>query len=358
MGVVLAALLAVLGLKAVAIFNATRWLHLHGPAYRQAFGWESTGRAERERLVEEHGGAFFPFGLKDYRLRRYLRRSRRFSPLRILLLLWHALFFRLGWLMPLCAAALIATAVAPARLLLFPPPLTDAAGLTLSVLLLLVTLLIVVESVYGYALLGSYGFAFHLLNPRRLGPGRRLLRELQVFIGVVMTALLAGLGAFCFTSVRFDGFERLPGEVVTPLDVLNRILDSAYYTFMAFLGSGEADPRNIPGRLIVALLGLQGFAILVLVLGVLASAVPSPPLAGPPQPVEGPPPAAAGPPPPATGHPPPPAAGPPPARLSARGRTLAYATGAALLAGAAFRAARHLRRRRLPARRGSGTTRR
>jgi hypothetical protein len=297
MGLVTVALLGVLVLKMVAVLNAIRWLHRHGPAYhRLLVANPPAGVADRERLIERHGGSFFPFGVKDYRLRRFLATTRNGPSgpswrwaVRPVARVFQSVLFQFGWLAPMCAVALVAAASAPEHLLLLPRWSSDAAGLLLGLLLMATTILIVVEAVYGYALLGSYGVGFHLLDPAQFETGRRMLRELQVFTGTVMTALLGGVGVVHFTSVRFGGYGQLTGEVTAPADIVGRAADSAYYTFIAFLGSGEAGPRGVAAKLVVGLLGMEGFALLVLALGVLASVTTPPrlpiPATGDPPPV-------------------------------------------------------------------------
>ena len=275
MGLVILVLLGILALKAMAILNAIQWLHRHGPAYyRHVTAERPESVADQDRAIELHGGSFLPFGVKEYRLRRFLRDSRNGSLWKRAIWPYVRLFqmvlFQFGPLAPICGFALIATASLPRRFQLLPHMLTDLAGLLLGVLLMVTMVLIIVEAVYGYAVLGSYS-AFHLLDPGRTEPGRRLVGELQVFIGVLMTALLSAVGVVFFTSVRFGDYEQMTGSVTTSSQIAGRVADSAYYTFMAFLGSGEAGPRSIAAKLITGMLGIEGFSLLVLVLGMLAS---------------------------------------------------------------------------------------
>ncbi|HEX6470923.1 MAG TPA: hypothetical protein VF069_17620, partial [Streptosporangiaceae bacterium] len=229
---------------------------------------------DRDRAVELHHGAFFPFGLKEYRLRRFLRDPGSGSFWRRVtrpgVQLFRLVLFQFGSLAPICGFALIAMTVLPRRFQVLPGTFNDFAALLLGFLLMAATVLIIVEAVYGYAVLGSYS-AFHLLDPQRAEPGRRLVGELQVFIGILMTALLSAVGVVYFTSVRFGGYEQMAGSVTTPTQIAGRVADSAYYTFMAFLGSGEAGPRSISAKLVTGMLGMEGFSLLVLVLGMLAS---------------------------------------------------------------------------------------
>ena len=275
MDLVIVALLGILTLKALAILNAVQWLHRHGPAYyRHVTAERPQSVADRDRAVELHGGSFFPFGVKEYRLRRFLRESRN-GPLwkratRPGVRLFQLVLFQFGFLAPICGFALIATTIPPRRVQVLPSALNDFAGLLLGILLMIAMVLIIVEAVYGYAVLGSYS-AFHLLDPRRAEPGRRLVAELQIFIGSLMTALLSAVGVVYFTSVRFGDYEKMAGSVATSGQIAGRLADSAYYTLMAFLGSGEAGPRSIAAKLVMGLLGLEGFSLLILVLGMLAS---------------------------------------------------------------------------------------
>src|SRR6266545_4372756 len=112
--VITAGLLAVVLLKILAVVNAIRWLHTHGPAFAMALAEEPPRTVvDQERLYDRLGADFFPFGVKDYRIRRMARSLR--GP-RGLLVGWPArvfrvLLFNLARLAALTAAYLVVLAL-------------------------------------------------------------------------------------------------------------------------------------------------------------------------------------------------------------------------------------------------------
>jgi hypothetical protein len=277
MVVVTVGLLAVVLLKILAVFNAIRWLHSHGPAFAAALAEQPPQSVvDQERLYDRLGADFFPFGIKDYRIRRMARRLR--GP-RGLLLGWPArvfqvLLFNLALLAVLTAGYLIALASTPSLPDLLARPVHDAIALALALSVIVATMLIAVEAVYGYAVLGSYGLGFHELRPERRVPERALVREFQVFAGALIAAHLAGVGAVYLISHRFEGYAKIPAS--TPTDLAHtalQVLDCSYYTMATFVGAGDPEPLTAAGKMASGLIAAQGLAFLVLVLASMLSIV-------------------------------------------------------------------------------------
>jgi len=147
--VITAGLLAVVLLKILAVVNAIRWLHTHGPAFAMALAEEPPRTVvDQERLYDRLGADFFPFGVKDYRIRRMARSLR--GP-RGLLVGWPArvfrvLLFNLALLAALTAAYLIVLASAPRIPDVVPRPAHDAVALVLALSLIVATILIATET--------------------------------------------------------------------------------------------------------------------------------------------------------------------------------------------------------------------
>jgi len=265
MVVVTGVLLSAALLKAIAVINAVRWLHARGPVFRAALAERRpTTVAEQTRLYDEVGAAFFPFGLKDYRLRRFLsgrRGARRVAvwPARAL----SVLLFRVAVLVPVSTAYLIL--LASVDLPLLHRGANDALALALACTLLAITIGLAIEAVYAYAVLGSYGIGFHELRPERRGPERALVREFQVFAGTLMVAYVAGIGATYLVAVRFGGYQRIPVRS-GPGAVAQQVIDSAYYALLAFSGAGDPEPIGPAGKVVTGAIAVQGMALLLLVL--------------------------------------------------------------------------------------------
>jgi hypothetical protein len=276
MVLITAGLLAVVLLKILAVVNAIRWLHTHGPAFSTALAEEPPRTVvDQERLYDRLWADFFPFGVKDYRIRRMARSLR--GP-RALLVGWPARAFRvvlfnLALLAALTAAYLIVLASSPRIPDLVPRPAHDAVALVLALSLIVATILIAIEAVYGYAVLGSYGLGFHELRPERRMPERALVREFQVFAGALIAAHLAGVGATYLIAHRFGGYAKIPASTPNLAQIALHTLDSAYYTLATFVGTGDPEPLTAPGKMASGLIAAQGLAFLVLVLASMLSIV-------------------------------------------------------------------------------------
>jgi hypothetical protein len=71
-------LFGLVAVKVAAISNATRWARTHGNSYEEAYETHPPQSDEaRFKLLEAYNGRFFPFGAKDYILRRFYTISRQ-----------------------------------------------------------------------------------------------------------------------------------------------------------------------------------------------------------------------------------------------------------------------------------------
>lgn len=279
MVIVTTLLLGLVGLKLVAIGNAIAWLYRQGTRYRPRLVTAPPDTtAAQYRLYDELDGGFFPFGVKDYRLRRmrdtatgrggWLRRAS--------LRLFQTVLFQFGWLTAICMAYLVAAPHLAGMPALAPRSVDDLGRLVLAVVLLLGTILVAAEAVVGYSMLGSYGTAFHIVPPARRNWERGLLKEFEVFAGAVLTAHLAGVGALYSVSTRSGGFDKLAGLPADLPAALLRVADCSYATLMVFLGASDPSPRSFEAKLVTGLVGAQGLSYLILVFASMLSIATKP----------------------------------------------------------------------------------
>ena len=273
---VTAGLLLVVLLKAIAVVNAIRWLHSRGPAFAAAVAAEPPETVvDQELLYDRFEAGFFPFGVKDYRVRRMARQMQ--GPRQLLvglpLRVFQSTLFNLALLAALACAYLVALASAPPVPFLLPGPVHDTVALALALSLIVTTILIAVEAVYSYAVIGSYGQGFHELRPQRRRPERALVREFQVFVGALLAAHLAGLGAMYLISHRFGGYAKVAVSTPDLAGVSRQALDCSYYTLATFVGAGDPEPLTAVGKLASGMVVLQGLAFVVLVLASMFSIV-------------------------------------------------------------------------------------
>ncbi len=267
-------LLVVVFLKVIAVVNAIRWLHRQGPAFTAALAAQHPRTmAEQERVYDNLEADFFPFGIKDYRIRRFARARQGSRRILVgwLARLFQVTFFNLAMLSVLTATYLILVASMDRLPDLVPRSVDDAFCLVLALTLLIATILIAVEAVYAYAVLGSYALGFHELRPERRSLEKLLVREFQIFVGALIAAHLAGVGATYLVAHRFDGYGKLAKIAPSAARAVLQTLDSSYYTLATFVGSGDPEPLTAAGKLTSGLITLQGLAFLALVLASMLS---------------------------------------------------------------------------------------
>lgn len=120
---------------------------------------------------------FFPFGLKDYRLARYMRRLPRKSVCGTMtwwaLAVFQKIFFQFQGLAIASALFLVLGAHASHKATWTQRNVYGGLGAALGIMLMIGIILLACESFTSYAVLGSYGAAFHRLDV----PRRRILDE-------------------------------------------------------------------------------------------------------------------------------------------------------------------------------------
>lgn len=266
-------LIAVALLKIVSVTQAIGWLWSRGKDYADRLR-RSPPRKESDYYdaLDESGGRHFPFGVKDYRLRNYIALGgkawglRRVTP-------WIASVFqatvyrfeRFAFLVGLWAVitvsvghhALWFTSSATHNLLLY----------ALTTIVLGTNSLLSAEAVFSYTILGGYATPFHMLLPRN---GNRLLLELRVVTGKIVTTIFSGAVAAYVAYAAFAGLEGR-ALVTTPtasvLDTVGAFLQMVYWatTTFATVGYGDISPANGYGQLVAFLIEVQAFAVLGIV---------------------------------------------------------------------------------------------
>ena len=221
---------------------------------------------ERESLLQSSNADFFPFGLKEYRLRRYIRRIARGSSWGKLCSLPLAVFQKVLFQfqgLALVAAVVFAATGSRAYLVILSPRAYAYAGGSLGLLLMLGVILLVAEAVCSYFELGSYGFSFHRLDldrtsgmqaarharrrkPRRSGAGSVI--EMNALMGILITGYLVCSSLCYFLSLRIGGFGLLAGRNKGFFDG-TRLFNAFYYTFTLVYGAG-ASPDTVLARLV------------------------------------------------------------------------------------------------------------
>jgi len=262
-------------LKVTGIWHAIHWLGKRGKDYRASIPPKACVE-DRYEAAERSGGGFFPFGLRDYKLRRYVTRLQ--SNKRYLgtpLYFFQAMLYRFERLNFIAGAfTVIAISLMPvARLnLLIPAAVTRILLYVLTLSLLATNVLLSVEAIFSYATLGGYAGPFHMLSTT----SDSLLLELKVLVERVVASIWSGTVA---AYVGHAGFQALVGKTILPFQAgglwraVSLLWQSMYFATTTFVtvGYGDISPANTWGQVVSFGIELQSFAVIAIVLASLFS---------------------------------------------------------------------------------------
>ena len=278
-------------LKLVSISNAIRWLAGDAQRYRADVSKSKpqTVLALEVALKVSHAD-FFPFGLKDYRLARLMRRLPRGSvPAAVAwwgLVMFQKVLFRFQGLAFVSATFLVLGAHAPDTVTWASRNLYGGAGATLGILLMTGIILLAAESFISYVVLGSYGAAFHHLDWQRRHildeaaspaallpePTRKNLAIVEMFAyaGTFLTGFMIMTSVTYFTSLQLGGFAAIPDSgSPAPVDG-RRLFDALYSTVNIAGGSSDGNPVTVLAMLIAMIGTITYLLLTVIVLAGLA----------------------------------------------------------------------------------------
>jgi hypothetical protein len=272
-------------LKLVSISNAIRWLAGDAEGYRTDVSKRKpqTVLALEVALQMSHAD-FFPFGLKDYRLARYMRRLPRDSvPAAVLwwgLVMFQKVLFQFQGLAFVSATFLVLGAHAPDTVTWASRNLYGGVGAALGILLMIGIILLAAESFISYVVLGSYGAGFHHLDGHRRHildeaaspaallpePARRNLAvvEMVAYAGTFLTGFVIMTCVTYFTSLQLGGFAAIPGSGGGGLVDGRRLFDALYSTVNIAGGSSDGNPVTVLAMLI-AMIGTITYLLLTVV---------------------------------------------------------------------------------------------
>jgi hypothetical protein len=280
--------------KIVAIVSAIRWIGKHGAEYRrfvdQLEKTKGSVRTEDFDAARDSCHAdFFPYGLKEFRLRQGISRLRGGPRLQriagVLLAFYYRFLVQYHYLGFLITGYLIL--LPGMHLAVTGSPITAfhaGSAYVLSLLLLAMNMAIEVEVILGYATLGGYGRYFHMLTTERmrLAAGSPFLVEVGIAAAMSLVMLVTGAGACSVAYVLLDGFGGeglLKYNACQPVNWGAIYLQCVYFalTTLTTVGYGDIAPRNGFGQLTTALIMLQNFIFLALVITTIVSVVKAAP---------------------------------------------------------------------------------
>jgi hypothetical protein len=272
-------------LKLISISNAIRWLGSDAARYRKdVMASKPQTVLAMEVLLQVCHADFFPFGLKDYRLARYMRKlprkSARGTVTWWIMAIFQKILFQFQGLALASAAFLVLGAHAPAGLTWTTRNIYGGIGAALGILLMIGIILLAGESFISYVVLGSYGVAFHRLDmPRRRildeaarpsmvlpWPANRNLAIVEMFAyaGTFITAFVIMACSTYFISVQLGGFAALDDQIGPGLIDGHRLFDAFYWTVNIAGGSSEANPVTVLA-MFLAMIGTITYLLLTVV---------------------------------------------------------------------------------------------
>ena len=273
-------LLIVLLLKIVGIINAIRWMSKKGRNYVAQLKKVSPQSPEDYyNLFHQNNGGFFPFGFKDYLLRRYLltlySRPSYLILIRFPIKLFQKYLYRFERLSIIITVYCFLVAPLYKSGLIIPMLSHEISCLILfmlTIIFIFANLILSVEAIYSYGILGGYATTFHMISSEKSSwsGGSQFLLEISVLLGKLTTTLLAGASAFYVSHIYYGA---LTGKIATYSELsfksaLTIFLQSVYFSITTLLtiGYGDIQPSNGIGQLVSFLVQLQSFALLGLVL--------------------------------------------------------------------------------------------
>lgn len=260
-------------LKLLAICNAIRWLGSDGRLYRELVEKQHpTSQDGYDKAIEECNGKKSPFGIKDYRLRKFSKRVDGYKALTYLARFYQAWLFRFNRLIGVTSIYLFITSW------LIPTKQVAGSSCTncyssylywLAVISLGANFLLSIEALYSYAILGSYAVSYHMQAPKEKG----LSNELELFVFRVFTTILAGATAVHVAYIKCNAISgkitsyQLSGSASNLWNCVIIYLQCAYFTVTTFttVGYGDILPENGAGQLLAFFVEIQSVSLIAIV---------------------------------------------------------------------------------------------
>jgi hypothetical protein len=277
-------------LKLLAMIHAIRWILSHGSEYRAKMSEApNVTAAERDRILDDCRAGFFPFGVKDYRLSTYMRNPDCKGLKRFTVGLFRKYLFQFPGPAFAGSALLVITANFRSGVTFVDGRAYGWIGAGYGALLLIVIITFSVEAFLSYAILGSYGSAFHRLDvPReRFGIGARgpsdsagktgepIVTEMVAYGGILITGYVAMSSTMYFLSQRLDGFSYIPAAHGTALVAPTSLFDALYWTAIIPADLNGSGPIGAFPRVIVLLAFIAVFVMVTFVVFILGLAMAS-----------------------------------------------------------------------------------
>lgn len=258
-GVFTTLLTVVVIFKLVATVQATRWSMVHTGSYIRAHR-DAPPQTEQEawELLDQHGGDFFPLGLKDRRLRAFNAAAQVTGPD------WrHRVTVPFAGVFRAQRLQVGAAAVACSVNVFLPDGQWPVVGLSVAVALL--STVLVLEALLWYLVAGGYAQPFHLLD---VGSPSRAAEAGQ-FFRLTLLAALSSTVATWTVHTQFGGFKEVAAGDGLAAD-FDRAAQFAYFVLSNFSTTGGSPlvPDGATANALGALVHVQTLLIVTVALTV------------------------------------------------------------------------------------------
>ena len=280
-------LILVIILKLWTILRSIRWIKIHGEKHAQELREKSFSQilTEEDFLASfsRHQGAFFPFGIKEYKLQTvfYRIKSRQnisnFTTrvVKFIIEPLSALLFRYRGL---SLASTILTVVIT-LIYYFQDELNFDLPESIPYLVYTVSLGTIamnfgscLQFIFGQLFMTDYAKYFHMITPHKntLNDQRQLSTNLKLILLLAFSIFINGFAAVFSTYLMFDGFG---GGVLDDYEEVNfadlPVVASYFFYYvlstMTTTGFGDLNPINPAGVVISACLQIQAFTLVIFV---------------------------------------------------------------------------------------------
>ena len=270
-------------LKIVSILQAIRWIRKNGEAYISILhNNPPTSATDYYCAMEKANGTWFPFGVKDFRLRKFIlhchtEKSFWKKYCGLLAFLFQTTMYRFQIFAGIVGSYAIGISYLSNKSIFLSDSLIYLLY-ALTIIVLGTNALLSIEAVCCYAIFRNYAMSFHMfsLEKKFWGSGDRFLTELKIVGAKIIITLYCGTVAAFVAFALLDGFDgnSLPDDpIVCFSHLMNSIFQMAYFTTTTFVtvGFGDITPKNIFGQIVALLIEIQAFSIVALVLASLLS---------------------------------------------------------------------------------------
>ncbi|GAA4414292.1 hypothetical protein ACFQV2_02340 [Actinokineospora soli] len=267
LSITLVAMVALLLLRLYSLIRTVYWIQTYGATFALAIQDLSPDKRNLENyapMYDATRGAFFPFGVKSYRLHRAYRRARaRGRPVRAVLLFGARRVWVLWFLAPAVAVTLALSDVIAGQGL---SNLQKALGLCVGILLCACMTTVAAEAAFSAGAFNSWAGPHHRFR-------QSVLADAKIIVGSALTTWIVASGFYYFAINQFGGFKKInpnAGE-------LELIIDSVRFGLSTLVTGTDAEPESVGGKASVLTIQVTGIAYIVGLIGICGSLLVGPP---------------------------------------------------------------------------------